>query len=249
MAHGNRDFAHSNCACGLYKRHLAQHQRVGADHACNGRNEGDRDRDDGILNRRTKRSRHHQREDEQRQRLQHVHQALRDQVEPSAEIAGAQPGANSEQAAERGRSNANRKRDPCAEDNAAPHVSAHEIGSQQVHTPGPGQRIARAGAGRIECRDPAGKNCHQHDREHDRGPGGAERIAVHKMGERPPERGAPSRAIEFRLLIQCRQRLLRSRGQLSYLIRGSSIAYAISMRKFTLTTTTAMNITRLCTTG
>ena len=49
----------------------------------------DGDGDDGVLQRRPERRRHDQRQNEQRQRLQDIDQALRREIDPAAEIAGA----------------------------------------------------------------------------------------------------------------------------------------------------------------
>ena len=161
VAQRDGKFVHPDRARRLDVGHLAQHQRVGADHARDARHQRDRDRDDRVAERRSERRGHHQRHHQQRQRLHHVHEALHDQVVPAAEIARGEPDRDADQAAERGRADADRERDARAVDDAAPHVAAHEVGAENVRAGRIGERYARIGGGRVELRDPRREQRHR----------------------------------------------------------------------------------------
>ena len=163
MADRDRELVHADRARGFDEGHLAQHQRVGADHARDARDQRDRDRDDGVRERRPERGGHHQRHHQQRQRLHHVHHALHEEIVPAAEIAGGKPDGDAEQAAEPGRADPDRERNARAVDDAAPHVAPHEVGAERVRAAGRRKRDARIRERRIELRDPGCKDCHQHE--------------------------------------------------------------------------------------
>ena len=82
-----------------------------------------------FVERGPERGRHHQRQNQQRQRLQNIDDALRDEIDPAAEIAGSRPITTPSDAAEQRRADADRERDARAVDDAAVDVAAHEIGS------------------------------------------------------------------------------------------------------------------------
>jgi hypothetical protein len=102
VTHRNAEFAHADRARRLHERLLAQRQCIGADDARGIGDERDRNSDDGVVERGTKRRRHHQGQHQQRHGLKDIDDALDDEIYPAADIAGGQAERDTEKAAEEG---------------------------------------------------------------------------------------------------------------------------------------------------
>ena len=135
-----------------------------------------------------------ERKDDQRERHQHVEEALQDEVGPAAEIGAAHADHQTDRAANEGAGEAHDHRGLRAEEYAREHVAAELVGAQEMR---PARRL-RHGAeivrGGVEGGEPVRRNrgeCHQEHQEHAEG---AEWL-VRAERKHDPERGARDLAI------------------------------------------------------
>ncbi len=186
MPDGDAPLAHADRLRRLDEGQLAQGERVAADDARDIGNQRDGDGDDGVLERGTERRRHHQGENQQRQGLEDIYDALGDEIAPSPEIAGGQADDDADHRAEQRRADADSERDAGAVDDAAIDVAAEGIGAQPMRGAGRRQGQRRVDRQRIVGRDEVREERGEDEERHDRRPDGAQRVATREEERRAP---------------------------------------------------------------
>ena len=191
VAEGDPEVPESHGARRLDVLHLADGQHAGADDPGRARNDRNRDGEDDVLDRRAERRGHDEGEDEERQSLQDVHDALGDEIGLAADVAGQEPDHAAEDRAEQGRRQADDERHPGAVDDARVDVAAEMIGAEPVLAPRRRQALRGVGGDRIVRRELIREDGGEHDHEHDRAAGRAEWFLPAEPREHGP-RAEPS---------------------------------------------------------
>jgi hypothetical protein len=111
VAEGHPSVAHPECAGRLDVDEFADGEDARSDQASGPRGDHHRDRDDRVHQRRPKGGGQDQGQDQDRQRLHDVHQALHDQIGPAAEIARDEPYQPAQARSQQGRGEAHHERD------------------------------------------------------------------------------------------------------------------------------------------
>ena len=94
--------------------------------------------------RRPQRCRHHQRQHQQRQRLQNIGDALEHQVDPAGQITRCETDDHADRRAQRGRADADGERNARAVDDPAPDIAAERIRAHPVQGIGDARRCAES---------------------------------------------------------------------------------------------------------
>src|SRR5262249_45019968 len=116
-----------------------------------------------------------------------VGDALEYEIDPSGEIAGGESDDHAEEAAERGRADADRERYPRAMDDARPDVAAEGIRAHPVLRAGRGERMRGIDRERAIAADHIGEDRRQHEQRHDDEADRAEDVAPREEAQASPE--------------------------------------------------------------
>ena len=137
----------------------------------------------------------HDGEQQQQPRERHpgVDEALRHQVQATADEAGGAADQHRHHDGEDGGGQPHRQRQPCPVDEAAQQVAPDVVGAQQVRGRGGLQAVAQVDLLVAVGRQRIGEDADQHQDQDDDAAGGPQRLLAHQPREEPPQPGLPSR--------------------------------------------------------